>query len=63
MALADRPDNAAVLQEWVGRWFPPAREAVAAAAELLLDGDGPRGLGRAEAQTRQWLSEMGLGLP
>jgi toluene monooxygenase system protein E len=62
MASSDRPENAAVLQDWIGHWFPLARAAAASASELL-EGDGPRALGRAEAEVRQWLGGLGLVAP
>jgi toluene monooxygenase system protein E len=62
LAVSDRPENAAVLQDWLGHWYPAARAAVASAAELL-EGDGPRALGRAENDVRQWLASLGLVLP
>jgi toluene monooxygenase system protein E len=62
LAVADRPENAAVLQDWVGHWFPPARAAVTAAADLL-EGDGVRAASRAEHDVRQWLGSLGLVLP
>ena len=62
MAVGARPDNAAVVQDWVGHWFPPAHAAVVAVAELL-EGDGQRALARAESDTRQWLGSLGLVSP
>jgi toluene monooxygenase system protein E len=62
LAVSDRPENAAVLQDWVGHWYPAARAAALSVAELL-DGDGPRAFARAENDVRQWLASLGLVLP
>jgi toluene monooxygenase system protein E len=58
VALADRPENRAVLQGWVNRWHPEARQAAEGLAEIV-PGEGLR----AEAAGRSALQALGLVPP
>jgi toluene monooxygenase system protein E len=62
MVVAERPENARAVQEWIARWWPRAKEATGGAAALLGPA-GPAALARAESRAGDWLRGLELGLP
>jgi toluene monooxygenase system protein E len=62
LLMSEGAENAAAIQDWVDRWFPRAREAVAAGAALLGEA-GPAALDRAEARARARLLALELRAP
>lgn len=62
-ALAQHPDNRAVLEGWVADWIGPAQEAIAALAPLLVHGDVAAALERVRKTHHELLIRCGLSEP
>ena len=57
VALADRPENRAVIEGWIARWAPLAVRAVASLGRVFAPGTA----GAIEASCAAWLRGAGLG--
>jgi hypothetical protein len=55
--IADRPENSALIEVWVGRWLPRALRAIYAYADAFT---GREAAALAQADVVRYLSEAGL---